>query len=56
MIMAWRDREGSLNFVFCNDGRAVDEKERDRNEDENNTEDTSGYEKSGGQHACISKV
>jgi len=29
MIMAWRDREGWLNFVFCNDGRVVDEKERD---------------------------
>jgi len=29
MIMTWRDREGWLNFVFCNDGRVVDEKERD---------------------------
>jgi len=27
MIMAWR--EGWLNFVFCNDGRVVDEKARD---------------------------
>jgi len=33
--------------VFCNDGRVVDEKERDRDEDENDVEDTSGYEKSG---------
>jgi len=29
MIMTWRDREGSLNFVFYNDGRVVDDKERD---------------------------
>jgi len=29
MIMTGRDREGWLNFVFCNDGRVVDEKERD---------------------------
>jgi len=28
-IMIWRDREGWLNCVFCNDGRVVDEKERD---------------------------
>jgi len=28
-IMAWRDREGWLNFVICDDGRVVDEKERD---------------------------
>jgi hypothetical protein len=33
--------------VFCDDGRVVDEKERDRDEDENDVEDTSGYEKSG---------
>jgi len=30
MIMTWRDREGWLNFVFCDDGRVVDEKERNR--------------------------
>jgi len=29
MIMAWRDREGWLNFVFCDDGCVVDVKERD---------------------------
>jgi len=29
MIMTWRDREGWLNFVFCDDSRVVDEKERD---------------------------
>jgi hypothetical protein len=29
MIMAWRDREGYHNFVFCEDGRVVDENERD---------------------------
>jgi len=29
MIMAWRDSEGWLDFVFCNDVRVVDEKERD---------------------------
>jgi len=28
MIMTWRDREGWLNFVFRNDSRVVDEKER----------------------------
>jgi hypothetical protein len=27
--MAWRDREGSLNFVFLGDGRIEDRKERD---------------------------
>jgi len=46
MIMAWRDREGWLHFVFCDDGRVVDEKERDEDEDENDMENTSGYEKS----------
>ena len=29
MIMAWRDSEGWLNFVFCNDGSIVDKKETD---------------------------
>jgi len=29
MMMAWRDREGWLNFVFCDEVRVVDEKERD---------------------------
>jgi len=29
MIMAWRDREGWLNFVFLGHGRVEDEKERD---------------------------
>jgi len=29
MIMTWRDREWWLIFVFCNDGRFVDEKDRD---------------------------
>jgi hypothetical protein len=33
--------------VFCDDGRIVEEKERDGDEDENNVENTSGYEKSG---------
>jgi len=28
MIMAWRDREEWFNFVFCDDGRVVDEQER----------------------------
>jgi hypothetical protein len=27
--MTWRDRDEKLNFVFCNDVRVVDEKERD---------------------------
>jgi len=30
MIMTWRHREGSLNFVFSGDGRVEDEKERDK--------------------------
>jgi len=29
MNMTWRDREGWLNLVFGNDGRVVDENERD---------------------------
>jgi len=33
--------------VFCDDGRVVNEKERDGDEDENDVEDASGYEKSG---------
>jgi len=33
--------------VFCDDGRVVDETERDGDEDEHNVENTSGYEKSG---------
>jgi hypothetical protein len=33
--------------VFCDDRRVVDEKESHGDEDENNLEDTSGYEKSG---------
>jgi len=33
--------------VFCDDGRVVDMKERDGDEDENDVEDTSRYEKSG---------
>jgi hypothetical protein len=32
--------------VFCDDGKVVDEKERDGDEDENDMENTSGYEKS----------
>jgi len=29
IIMTWRDREGSLNFVFCDDTKVVHKKERD---------------------------
>jgi hypothetical protein len=29
LIMAWRDKEGGLNFVFLGDGRVVDEQLRD---------------------------
>jgi len=47
MIMTRRDRERCLNFVFRNDGRVVDKKERDGDEDENDVEDTSGCDKSG---------
>jgi hypothetical protein len=43
MIMAWRDREGYLNFVFCDDGG-----EREMgDENGNDIADTSGYEMSG---------
>jgi len=49
MIMAWRDVEGWLNFVFCDSGRVMDEKEREGDENETNVEDTSGYDKSGVQ-------
>jgi hypothetical protein len=37
--------------VFCDDGRVVDKTERDGDEDEQNVEDMSGYEKSGVQLA-----
>jgi hypothetical protein len=40
--------------VFCNDGIVVDQKERDGDEDENDVEDTSGYEKSGDRLAWLS--
>jgi len=53
MIMALRDREGWLNFVFCDDGRVVDEKERYGVEEENDVEDTSGYAISGLQLAWL---
>ena len=33
--------------MFCDDGRVVDKEERYGDEDENNVEGTSGYEKSG---------
>jgi len=46
MMMAWRDREGWLDFVFCDDGRVEDEKARDGDGDENDVEDMSGYKKS----------
>jgi hypothetical protein len=32
--------------VFCDNGRVVDEKERDGDEDQNDVEDASRYEKS----------
>jgi len=53
VIMTWRDREGWLNFVFCNDSRVLDEKKRNGDEDENDMENTSGHEKSGVQQACL---
>jgi hypothetical protein len=37
--------------VFCDDGRVVDEKEKDGDDDVNDVEDTSGYDKSGVQLA-----
>ena len=36
-----------LTLCSCDDGRVVDKKERDEDEDESDMEDTSGYEKSG---------
>ena len=33
--------------MFCDDDRVVDKKERDGDEDENDVEDTSRFEKSG---------
>ena len=47
MIMAWRDQEGWLKFMFCDDGKVVDEKERHGDEVENDVEHTSGYAKLG---------
>jgi len=47
MIIRWRDREEWLNFVFCDDGIVVDENARDGDEDVNNVEKMSGYDKSG---------
>ena len=37
--------------MFCNDGKVVDEQEREGDEVENDVEDMSGYEKSGVQPA-----
>jgi len=36
-----------LTLCSCNDGRIVDKKEGDKDEDENDMENTSTYEKSG---------
>jgi len=36
-----------LTACSCDDGRGVDENERDGDEDEDDMEDTSGYETSG---------
>jgi len=47
--MAWRDREGWLNSVFCEVGREGEM----RDEDGNDLEDTSGYEKSGVRLASL---
>ena len=33
--------------MFCDDGRVVNKKQRDGDEDENDVEDTTGYEKQG---------
>jgi len=41
------NREGWLNFAFCDDGKVVDKKERVEDEDENDVENTGRYEKSG---------
>jgi hypothetical protein len=33
--------------MFCDNGRVMNKKERDGDEDQNDVEDTSGYEKTG---------
>jgi hypothetical protein len=40
--------------VFCDNGRVVEKEERDGDEDENDVQDTSGYEKSRVQLALVS--
>jgi len=39
--------------VFCDDGRVMNKKERAGDVDENDVEDTSGYEKSGVRLALL---
>jgi len=50
MIMAESDREGWLNFLFYDVGRAMDKERSDGDEDENKQLDTSEYEGSGVRH------
>jgi len=54
MITAWRHGEGWLNCVLFDVGGVVDEKERDRTEDENNVENMGRNEKSGVQLVRLS--
>jgi len=42
-----------LTLCSCDDGRVVDKKERDGDENESDMEDTSGYEKSGVRLASL---
>jgi len=52
MIMSWRNREGWLNFVAMMVEFSTRKREMG-DEDENDIEDTSGYEKSGVQLAWL---
>jgi len=53
LIMAWQEREGRLNFVFCDDGRLVDKKGTVGNEGKNDVKDISEYGKSEVHLACL---
>jgi len=54
MIMSWRDREGWLNFVLLWWWSSCSQEREMRNEDANDMEDPSRFEKSGVPHACLS--
>jgi len=53
--LGWIDKERWLNFVFCDDGRVVDKKERDGDDNENNVEITRGYRNAGVRLAWLGR-